>query len=257
MCRERLSARVSGNADSVVTDDATASLPEQMSLQALREAVRNCRACDLWRPASQAVFGEGTEDARMFFVGEAPGDREDKEGRPFVGPAGRELDKALAAVGIDRSEVYVTNAVKHFKFQERGKRRIHQRPNAKEIKACRPWVDAELAVVRPDALVILGSTAGKALLGSTFRLMAQHGTPLESDLAPVVIATIHPSAILRVPDGEARQAQRELFTEDLRVAADTLASSRRPATPRRHAPSPARAPRPTTARGGRSRAPRA
>jgi uracil-DNA glycosylase len=226
MCHERLSARVTGNADSVVATDATAFLPEQPSLQALREAVPGCRACDLWRPATQAVFGEGPDDARMFFVGEAPGDREDNEGRPFVGPAGRELDKALAAVGIDRSEVYVTNAVKHFKFQERGKRRIHQRPDAKEIKACRPWVLTELEVVRPEALVILGATAAKALLGSTFRLMAQRGQPLESDLAPVVVATIHPSAILRAGDGEARQAQRELFTEDLRVAAKTLASHR-------------------------------
>jgi uracil-DNA glycosylase len=217
---------VSGNADSVVADDATVFLPEQPSLQALREAVRSCRACDLWRPASQAVFGDGPEDARMFFVGEAPGDREDKDGRPFVGPAGREFDKALAAVGIDRSEVYVTNAVKHFKFQERGKRRIHQRPDAKEIKACRPWLHAEFDVVRPEALVILGATAAKALLGSTFRLMAQRGQPLESDLAPVVIATIHPSAILRAPDGDARQAQRELFIADLRLAAKTLASKR-------------------------------
>jgi DNA polymerase len=230
MCRERtserLSARVNGNADSVVADDATPFLPEQVGLQALREAACDCRACDLWRHATQTVFGEGPEDASMFFVGEAPGDREDKEGRPFVGPAGREFDEALAAVGIDRGEVYVTNAVKHFKFQERGKRRIHQRPDAKEIKACRPWVHAELEVVRPEALVILGATAAKALLGSTFRLMAQHGAPLESDLAPVVIATIHPSAILRAPDGEARQAQRELFTEDLRVAAKTLTSHR-------------------------------
>jgi DNA polymerase len=234
---ERLSACASGNADSVVVDDATAFLPKRASsLHALGEAARKCRACDLWRHATQTVFGQGPEDASIFFVGEAPGDREDREGRPFVGPAGREFDKALAAVGLDRGEVYVTNAVKHFKFQERGKRRIHQRPDAKEIKACRPWVHAELEVVRPEALVILGATAGKALLGSTFRLMAQHGTPLESDLAPIVIATIHPSAILRAPDGEARQAQRELFTEDLRIAAKTLASNCQPATPRRHAP---------------------
>lgn len=214
---------MSGNADSAVADDATAFLPAEFSLEALREAARDCRGCGLWRAATQTVFGEGPEDARMFFVGEAPGDREDKEGRPFVGPAGRELDKALEAIGIDRGDVYVTNAVKHFKFQERGKRRIHQRPDAKEIKACRPWVLAELEVVRPDALVILGATAGKALLGSTFRLMAQRGQPLESELAPVVIATIHPSAILRAPDGDARQAQRELFTEDLRVAAEAVA----------------------------------
>ena len=217
---------MSGNDDSVVADDATAFLPAELNLDALHEAARDCRGCGLWRAATQTVFGEGPEDARMLFVGEAPGDREDKEGRPFVGPAGRELDRALAAIGIDRGDVYVTNAVKHFKFQERGKRRIHQRPGAKEIKACRPWVLAELEVVRPEAVVILGAIAGKALLGSTFRLMAQRGQPLDSGLAPVVIATIHPSAILRAPDGNARQAQRELFTADLRVAAKTLASHR-------------------------------
>jgi uracil-DNA glycosylase family protein len=137
-----------------------------------------------------------------------------------VGPAGRELDRALAAVGIDRSKVYVTNAVKHFRFEERGKRRIHQRPDAKQIKACRPWLHAELDVVRPEVLVVLGATAAKALLGNAFRLMAQRGQPLESDLAPVVVATIHPSAILRGSDSDAREAQRELFTEDLRVAAE-------------------------------------
>jgi DNA polymerase len=205
--------------------DASAFLPEQAGLDALREAVRDCRGCDLWRDATQAVFGEGPDDARMFFVGEAPGDREDREGRPFVGPAGRELDMALAEVGIDRGEVYVTNAVKHFKFEERGKRRIHQRPDAKEIKACRPWLRAELDVVRPEVLVILGATAAKALLGRSFRLMAQRGQPLESDLAPVVIATIHPSAILRAGDGDARQAQRELFTGDLRTAAEAARAS--------------------------------
>jgi uracil-DNA glycosylase family protein len=205
--------------------DASAFLPEQAGLDALREAARDCRGCDLWRAATQAVFGEGPDDARMFFVGEAPGDREDREGRPFVGPAGRELDMALAEVGIDRGEVYVTNAVKHFKFEERGKRRIHQRPDAKEIKACRPWLRAELDVVRPEVLVILGATAAKALLGRSFRLMAQRGQPLESDLAPVVIATIHPSAILRAGDGDARQAQRELFTGDLRTAAEAARAS--------------------------------
>jgi uracil-DNA glycosylase family protein len=205
--------------------DASAFLPEQAGLDALREAARDCRGCDLWRAATQAVFGEGPDDARMFFVGEAPGDREDREGRPFVGPAGRELDMALAEVGIDRGEVYVTNAVKHFKFEERGKRRIHQRPDAKEIKACRPWLRAELDLVRPEVLVILGATAAKALLGRSFRLMAQRGQPLESDLAPVVIATIHPSAILRAGDGDARQAQRELFTGDLRTAAEAARAS--------------------------------
>jgi uracil-DNA glycosylase len=205
-----------------VAIDASAFIPDQASLRTLREAAAGCRGCELWRPATQVVFGEGSQDARMCFVGEAPGDREDREGHPFVGPAGRELDKALAAVGIDRSEVYVTNAVKHFKFEERGKRRIHQRPDAQQIKACRPWLRAELDVVQPEVLVVLGATAAKSLLGSTFRLMAQRGQPVESDLAPFVVATIHPSAILRGSDSASREAQRELFTEDLRVAASAL-----------------------------------
>jgi DNA polymerase len=153
------------------------------------------------------------------FVGEVPGDREDRAGEPFVGPAGRELDKALERAGIDRSAVYVTNVVKHFKFEERGKRRIHQKPNAKEIRACRPWLDAELRAIKPDALILLGATASKALLGSAFRLTEQRGRPIESPLAPLVIATIHPSAILRAPDDE-RSAVREGFTRDLQVAAE-------------------------------------
>jgi DNA polymerase len=215
-----LPLRANGNAKIVVAVDASAFLPEQASLASLRRAAADCHGCDLWRGTTQTVFGEGPRKARMMLVGEAPGDREDREGHPFVGPAGRELDRALAAVGIDRSKVYVTNAVKHFRFEERGKRRIHQRPDAKQIKACRPWLHAELDVVRPEVLVVLGATAAKALLGNAFRLMAQRGQPLESDLAPVVVATIHPSAILRGSDSDAREAQRELFTEDLRVAAE-------------------------------------
>jgi DNA polymerase len=207
--------------------DATPYLPAERTLAALREAVGSCRACDLWERATQAVFGEGPEDARMMLVGEVPGDREDREGRPFVGPAGRELDRALEAVGIERGEVYVTNAVKHFRFEERGKRRIHQRPDAGQIRACRPWLRAEIDVIRPEAIVVLGATAAKSLLGNTFRLMAQRGQPLDSDLAPIVVATIHPSAILRARDEDARQAQRELFTEDLRVAVEALARSAR------------------------------
>jgi DNA polymerase len=208
---------------SATTTDATPFLPAEPTLQALGEAACACRGCDLWRDATQTVFGEGGEDARMMLVGEAPGDREDREGQPFVGPAGRELDRALEAVGIERADVYVTNAVKHFRFEERGKRRIHKRPDAGQIRACRPWLRAEIDVIAPEAIVILGATAAKSLLGSTFRLMAQRGRPLESDLAPVVVATIHPSAILRDRDDEARQAQRELFTEDLRVAVEALA----------------------------------
>ena len=205
--------------------DASDFIPAQRDLEVLRRAAQECRGCDLWEPATQTVFGEGPEDARMALVGEVPGDREDREGRPFVGPAGRELERALEAVGIARTEVYITNAVKHFKFAERGRRRIHQRPSASQIKACRPWLAAELDAVRPEALVILGATAAKTLLGSTFRLMAQRGEPLDSDLAPIVVATIHPSAILRGSDTESRQAQRDLLTEDLRVAAQALAAS--------------------------------
>ena len=207
--------------------DASPFLPEPgAGLDALREAARGCRGCDLWKPATQTVFGEGPADATFVLVGEVPGDREDRAGRPFVGPAGRELDRALEAAGIDRAETYVTNAVKHFRFEERGKRRIHQKPDAKQVKACRPWVLAELDALRPEVLVLLGATAAKSLLGSRFRLMAERGRPLDSDLAPVVIATIHPSAILRGRDGEARQAQRELLCEDLRVAAQALARVR-------------------------------
>jgi DNA polymerase len=206
------------------TQDATPFLPAEKTLEALREAACDCRGCELWRPATQTVFGEGSEDARMMLVGEVPGDREDRVGRPFVGPAGRELDRALEAAGIDRGEVYVTNAVKHFRFQERGKRRIHQKPDAGQIRACRPWLRAEIDLIRPQALVLLGATAAKSLLGSGFRLMAERGRPLESDLAPIVVATIHPSAILRLREDEERHEQRELFTGDLRAAAEALAT---------------------------------
>ncbi|HVL30964.1 MAG TPA: UdgX family uracil-DNA binding protein [Solirubrobacteraceae bacterium] len=228
--------------------DATPFLPAERTLAALREAACGCRGCDLWEPATQTVFGEGDEDARMMLVGEVPGDREDREGRPFVGPAGRELGRALELAGIDRDEVYVTNAVKHFRFEERGKRRIHQKPDAGQIRACRPWLRAEVDVVRPEALVVLGATAAKSLLGSGFRVMAERGRPLESELAPVVVATIHPSAILRGRDDESRQELRAMFTDDLRVAAEQLAT---------RAPRRGREPRPTAARDDRSRAPRA
>jgi uracil-DNA glycosylase len=206
--------------------DATPFLPDRRTLDALREAACGCRGCDLWKPATQTVFGEGPKDATFVLVGEVPGDREDREGRPFVGPAGRELDKALEAAGIDRAETYVTNAVKHFRFEERGKRRIHQKPDSKQIKACRPWLTAELDLLRPEVLVLLGATAAKSLLGSAFKLMAERGRPLDSDLARVVVATIHPSSILRGRDGEARQTQRDMLIEDLRVAAQTVAAAR-------------------------------
>jgi uracil-DNA glycosylase len=204
------------------TNDATPFLPDRHSLKALREAAADCRGCHLWRPATQTVFGDGRRASRVMLVGEQPGDREDRAGRPFVGPAGRELDRGLEAAGIDRAETYVTNVVKHFKFEERGRRRIHQTPKRFEIDACRPWLDAELEVVKPEALVLLGATAAKALLGSSFRVTKHRGELLDCELAPLVAATIHPSAILRAPDDEARQGEREAFATDLRVIARAL-----------------------------------
>jgi DNA polymerase len=197
-------------------------LPERVNLTALREAAAGCRGCDLHGPATQTVFGEGPKRAELMLVGEVPGDREDREGHVFVGPAGRELDKALAAVGIARADAYVTNAVKHFKFEERGKRRIHQKPSRGEVKACLPWLRAEIDVVAPRAIVLLGATAGQALLGPSFKLTPARGRPIESDLAEFVTATIHPAAILRAPDGEARSAAREDFRADLETAAAFL-----------------------------------
>jgi DNA polymerase len=201
--------------DQAEPGDATPFLPERRNLKALREAAAECRGCHLWRKASQTVFGQGRKGARLMLVGEMPGDREDREGKPFVGPAGRELDQALVEVGIDRKQAYLTNVVKHFKFEERGKRRIHQTPKRFEVEACRPWFDAELAVVAPEALVVLGATAGKALFGSSFRITRERGRLLDSDLAPIVSATVHPSAILRAPDDQARQEQRRDFRSDL------------------------------------------
>jgi uracil-DNA glycosylase len=202
--------------------DATPFLPERKSLKALREAATDCRGCHLHERATQTVFSDGPKRARLMMVGEMPGDYEDRAGRVFVGPAGRELDKALDAVGIDRGDVYITNVVKHFKFEERGKRRIHQKPGKREVDACLPWLRAELDVVKPSALLLLGATAAKALLGQEFRLTASRGRPIESDLADLVVATIHPSAILRARDDASRQAQREAFTEDLRVVAEHM-----------------------------------
>jgi len=203
-------------------NDATPFLPGRGGLAALRKAAAECHGCHLWRHATQTVFGEGRSGARVMLVGEQPGDREDREGRPFVGPAGRELDRALEEVGIDRGDAYVTNVVKHFKFEERGKRRLHKTPKRFEIEACRPWLDEELRVVKPEALVLLGATAAKGILGSSFRVTKERGRPLESDLAPLVLATIHPSAILRAPDDEARQAERAAFARDLAVVAREL-----------------------------------
>jgi uracil-DNA glycosylase len=192
-----------------------------MSLSALREAAAGCRACPLWKTATQTVFGEGTRSAQVMFVGEQPGDQEDKAGKPFVGPAGRLFDEALEAAGIERSTTYVTNAVKHFKWQARGKRRIHQKPNWTEMTACRPWLEAELEAVKPKVLVLLGATAAQSLLGRQFRVTQHRGELVESDLADAVTATIHPSAILR---GDPDQRERELaaFVADLNFVASLL-----------------------------------
>jgi DNA polymerase len=204
------------------TGTAADFLPPRLSLKALRETARGCRACPLWRTGTQTVFGEGRASARLLLVGEQPGDKEDEVGRPFVGPAGQLLDEALAEAGIDRADTYLTNAVKHFKWMPRGKRRIHQKPNASEIAACRPWTVAELEVVKPRVLVCLGATAAQSLLGRGVRVTRDRGRPLESSLAPVAFATVHPSSILRAPDAEARRRERALFVDDLRVAAAAL-----------------------------------
>jgi uracil-DNA glycosylase len=203
-------------------NDARPFLPEKRTLSSLREAAAACRGCHLWRGATQTVFGEGLKRARVMFVGEQPGDKEDLAGRPFVGPAGRELDKGLDAAGIARDEAYVTNVVKHFKFEERGRRRIHQTPKRFEIDACGPWLEEELRVVGPEALVLLGASAAKALMGSSFRLTRHRGELLDSELASIVTATIHPSAILRQRDDASRSEEREAFAEDLRVVAKAL-----------------------------------
>jgi len=197
-------------------------VPDHPGLPSLREAAAGCRACDLWQKGTQTVFGEGEPGARLMLVGEQPGDYEDREGKPFVGPAGRVLDEALEEAGIDRTTVYVTNAVKHFKWEPRGKRRIHQRPNAEEIGACRPWLDAEVAAVQPEIVVCLGATAAQALLGRNFKVTKQRGQFVEGLMGPVLTATVHPSSILRAPDEAARQAQMRAFVDDLRAVAARL-----------------------------------
>ena len=192
------------------------------SLQALREEAAGCRACPLWETGTQTVFGEGSARATVMLVGEQPGDQEDLAGRPFVGPAGRLLDEALETAGIDRASAYVTNVVKHFKWEARGKRRIHAKPAWSEIAACRPWLDGELQAVRPTVLVCLGATAAQALLGRQFRVTKQRGTWIESDLAEHVTATIHPSAILRQRTDEDRHREMDAFVADLRLVASVL-----------------------------------
>jgi uracil-DNA glycosylase len=204
------------------TSAADALMPERKTLKRLREAAARCKACPLWESGTQTVFGEGLKRSRLMLIGEQPGDREDREGKPFVGPAGRELDRGLDQAGIDRGEAYVTNVVKHFKFEERGNRRIHKTPKRFEIDACLPWLNEELKLLAPEAVVLLGATAGKAILGASFRVTKERGQPIDSDLAPLVTATIHPSAILRAPDEAARRAERDAFAADLRLVADAL-----------------------------------
>jgi uracil-DNA glycosylase family protein len=206
-------------------DDVPSALPfipRDHSLAALREASAGCRGCHLWERATQTVFGEGSRHGKAILVGEQPGNDEDLEGRPFVGPAGKLLDRALEEAGIRRDQVYVTNVVKHFKWEPRGPRRIHAKPNAMEIAACLPWLQAELDVIKPKALVCLGATAAQALLGKKFRVSAQRGQRVASPLAPFVMATVHPSSILRAPDDEARREQYERFVDDLKKLAQPL-----------------------------------
>ncbi|MGZ3499256.1 MAG: UdgX family uracil-DNA binding protein [Vulcanimicrobiaceae bacterium] len=197
-------------------------LPKRLTLKSLREAAAHCRACDLYKHATQTVFGEGRAPADVMFVGEQPGDSEDREGHPFVGPAGKLLRKAMLEAGIDPRTTYITNAVKHFKFIIRGKRRIHNKPKTIELNACRPWLAAEIKVVKPRVVVALGATAAQSLLGSGFRVTEQRGKIFSSELAPRVIATVHPSSILRAQDSEARHREMAWFIEDLRQVAEAI-----------------------------------
>ena len=201
---------------------AAAYVPDTRSLPKLRDAAAVCHGCDLWRAATQTVFGAGTRKADVMLVGEQPGDQEDQQGEPFVGPAGALLDKALADAGIARDEVYLTNAVKHFSWEPRGKRRIHKKPRMSEIRACRPWLDAELRAVRPAVVVCLGAVAAQSVLGTQFKLMENRGQVLTSDAADRVVATIHPSAVLRAPDSEGRRAAYAMLVADLKVVAELI-----------------------------------
>jgi DNA polymerase len=197
-------------------------VPRTTSVRALNAAAHSCRGCDLYKSATQVVFGAGPKSARVLLVGEQPGDQEDRQGEPFVGPAGALLDKALADAGIPRTAVYLTNAVKHFKWEPRGKRRIHKKPRLSEVKACRPWLEAELQAVKPAIVVCLGATAAQSVMGSQFKLMAERGKLLTSALAERVVATIHPSAVLRAPDSDGRRAAYAMLVSDLTLAAKAL-----------------------------------
>ena len=237
--RMRSSAARSGNPNCPTTGSAADFLPPKLDLASLARAARKCQGCTLYCNATQAVFGEGPADATCMFVGEQPGDQEDLAGKPFVGPSGQLLSAAMEQAGIPRDEVYVTNAVKHFKFEARGKRRIHSKPSAREIAACRPWLEAEIKVVQPQVIVCLGATAAQSLLGSKFRLTRHRGEALrDTPRAPVVFATIHPSSLLRIPDHAAREQARAQFAEDLKAVARQLATLKRAkkAEPRVRAP---------------------
>jgi DNA polymerase len=202
-------------------------LPKTRSLKALEQAAEGCRGCSLYKDATQTVFGRGRKSAELMLVGEQPGDKEDLEGEPFVGPAGRLLDRALEEAGIERSDAYVTNAVKHFKWTPRGKRRLHQAPRAGEIEACKPWLAAEVEAVRPRALLAMGATAARSLFGTKVKVTVDRGRPLESPLAPIAAVTIHPSAILRLRDHDEREAEMAAFVADLEAVADAAQGAAR------------------------------
>ena len=208
------------------TESAADFFPSRKSLKAFRDAAADCQACDLWKHGTQTVFGEGSRRAEILFVGEQPGNEEDLTGHPFVGPAGRLFDDALDAAGIDRAQTYVTNVVKHFKWEPRGKRRIHKKPNSSEIAACRPWLEAEIRLIKPTIIVCLGATAAQSLLGAQFRVSKQRGQFIESTLAPYILATVHPSSILRAPDDETRRLQKRQFIDDLKNVARVLVKNK-------------------------------
>ena len=203
-------------------ESAADLIPDHPTLATVREAAKDCQACDLYKRGTQTVSGEGRRKAELMLVGEQPGDAEDLSGHPFVGPAGKLLDKALAEAGIDRAAVYVTNVVKQFKWEPRGKRRIHKKPNTAEIAACRPWLDIEIELIKPRAIVCLGATAAQALLGPKFKVTAHRGEFIPSSLAPVVVATVHPSSLLRAPDDETRRRETARFIDELRTVARAL-----------------------------------